>query len=79
MNYKDFNYSSLIDKSSPKLFSESPSLNPLTNTHFITAEKIDKVLEDETITTKAVGTHKYLDRYKRKTPTVDSQLDRGVL
>jgi len=40
---------------------------------------VDKVLEDETITTKIDGTHMYLNRCKRKTPTIDSLLGRDDL
>jgi len=60
VNYKSFGFSSLNDKSSHMPFSESFSLSPLLNTHPITAEKVDKILEDETITTKSGGTHTYL-------------------
>jgi len=66
----------LVDKFSPKPFSESLSLIPLSNTHLITVERVDKVPEDETIPTKSGGTHRYLIRWKERTSTVDSQLDR---
>ena len=79
VDYKGFDCNPLVVKPSPKSFSERPPLTPLPDTHSITAEKIDKILKDETITTKASGTHKYLNRYKEKAPTVDSQLDRGDL
>ena len=79
VDYKDFDCSPLIDKPSPKSFSESLSLSPLPETHPITTEIVDKILEDETITTKSGGTHKYLIRWKEKAPTVNSQLDRGDL
>ena len=61
---KDFDYSSLIDKPFPKSFSESPSISPLPNTHPITAERVDKIVEDEAITTKSGETHTYLIRWK---------------
>jgi len=34
-------------------------------------EKVNKVLKGKIITIKAGGTHRYLDRCKEKTPTVD--------
>ena len=52
---------------------------PLPDTHLITAETSDKILEDATIITKIGGTHRFLNRCKRKILTVDSQLDRGDL
>jgi len=72
VDYKDFDCNSLIDKSSPKPFSESSSLSPLPNTHPITAERVDKNLNDETINVKSGRTHKYLIHLKEKTPIVDS-------
>ena len=56
-----------------------PSFTPLPDTHPITTETTDKVLENETITIKTSGTHKYLNRCKRKASTIDSQLDQGDL
>ena len=44
VDYKGFDYSSLIHKSSPEPFSESSSLSPLPNTHLITVERVDKIL-----------------------------------
>ena len=51
VDYKNFDCSPLIVKPSLKSFYERPPLTPLTNTHLITLEKVDKVLENETITT----------------------------
>jgi len=75
VDYKSFNCTSLVVKPSLKLFSEKPTLTLLPDTHPITTEKTDKVLENETITTKVGNTHKYLNGCQRKAPTVDSQLD----
>ena len=60
VDYKSFDCSPLIDYSSPKPFCESSSLSPLLNTHLIIAERVDKILEDETITNKSDGTHMYI-------------------
>ena len=79
VDYKSFDCSSLIVEPSVKPFFERPLFTALPDTHPITVETVDKVLEDETITTKTDGTHKYLNRCKRKVLTVDSQLDRGDL
>ena len=76
---KNFDYSSLIGKPFPKPFSESLSISLLQNTHSITAERVDKILEDETITTKSGRTHRHLIRWKRKELIVDSWLDKGDL
>ena len=62
MDYNGFDCNPLIVEPSPKPFFERPLLTPLLNTYPIIVEKVDKVLEDETITTKAGGTHRYLDR-----------------
>ena len=67
VNYKSFDCSSLIVEPSSKSFFERPPFTPLPDTHPITAETIDKVLEDETITTRARGAHMYLDRCKKNT------------
>ena len=74
MDYKNFDCSLLIDKPSPKPFSESSSLNSLLNTHLITAERVDKILEDEIITTNWWNSQVF-DPLKKKAPTVDSWLD----
>jgi len=66
VDYKSFDCNSLVVKPSPKSLSERPPLTPQSNTHPIMAEKVDKVLEDESITIKAGETHMYLDRYKKK-------------
>jgi len=79
VDYKSFDCSPLIVEPSLKSFFERPSFISLTDTHPITAETVDKILEDEIITTKTGGTHRYLNRCKRKAPTVDSQLNRGDL
>ena len=79
VNYKGFDCSPLIVEPFPKPFFERPPFTLLPDTHPITAETVDKVLKDETITTKTGGTHRYLNRCTRKAPTVDSQLDRGDL
>jgi len=44
VDYKGFDYSSLIYKSSPKPFSESSSLSSLPNIHLIIEERVDKIL-----------------------------------
>ena len=74
VDYKGFEFSPLV-KPSPKPLSERPPLTPLSDTHPITTE----VLEDETITTKAGRTYRYLDRCKGKAPAVDSQSDQDDL
>ena len=66
VDYKNFDCNSLIDKSSPKSFSESPSLSLLPNTYPITTKRVNKILEDETITIKSGETHKYLICRKKK-------------
>ena len=70
-DYKGFNCSPLIVELSPKPFFKRPPFTLLQNTHPITAETVDKVLEDEIITTKIGETHRYFNQCKRKTPTVD--------
>ena len=72
-------YNPLIDKPSSKKFSESSPLSPHPNTYPITTERVDKILEDETITIKFGGTHMYLICWKEKAPTIDLRLDRGDL
>jgi len=72
VNCKDFDCNTVIDKPSPKPFSENPSISPLPNIHPIIVERVDKILEDETITTKSGRTHKYMIRWKQKAPIVDS-------
>jgi len=47
VDYKSFDCSPLIVEPSPKSFSERPPITPLLNNHPITAEKVDKVLEDD--------------------------------
>ena len=79
VDYNGFDCSPLVVKPSPKPFSERLPLTPLPNTHSIIAEEVDKLLEDKTITTKAGGTHRYLDRCKEKTPTVDLPQNWGNL
>ena len=63
---KNFDCNPLIDKPSPKTFSESPLISPFPNIHPIIAERVDKILEDETITTKSGRTHRYLILWKEK-------------
>jgi len=60
VNCKGFDCSSLIDRPSSKLFFESPSLSSVSNIHPITVERINKILDDKTITTKSGGIHRYL-------------------
>ena len=79
VDYNGFVCSPLVVKSFPKPFFERPPLTPLSDTHSITTKKYDKALEDETITTKTGGTHRYLDCCKEKKSTFASQLDRGDL
>jgi len=57
VDYKNFNCSTLIDKPSLKSFSESSSLSL---TPKCSSERVDKILEDVTTTTKSGETHKYL-------------------
>ena len=66
VDYKGLDCSPLIVEPSPKPFFERPPFTLLPNTHLITAETIDKVLEDETITTKTGGTHRYSNGVKEK-------------
>jgi len=56
----EFDCSLLIDKPFPKSFSNIPSISLLPNTHPITTKRVDKIIEDETITTKCCGSHRYL-------------------
>ena len=72
VDYKGFDCGPLIVEPSPKSFPERPQLS-LPNNHYVTTKNVDKILEDETITTKTSGTHRYLNCCKRKTPTVDLQ------
>ena len=62
MDCKEFDCSPLIDKLFSKPFTESSSISPLPNTHPTTAKRVDKIIEDETITIKSSETHKYLIR-----------------
>jgi len=79
VDYKSFDCSLLILSLPLSHSLKDPHLPPLPDTHSITAERVNKVLMDETITTKASGTHRYLDRCKGKASIIDSQLDRGDL
>jgi len=58
VDYKGFDCSPLVVTPSPKPFSERSPLTSLSNTHLIMTEKVYKVLEDKTITTKVGETHK---------------------
>ena len=73
VDYKCFDCNLLVVNPSLKPFSERFLLTLLSDTHPIITEKVDKVLEDEIITTKAGRTHRYLDRYKEKIQIVDLQ------
>jgi len=53
---------SLIDELEPEPISESPTLPPLLNILLNTAEKVDKTLDDEIITTKDGKIRRYLIR-----------------
>jgi len=52
VDYKGFDCSSLIVEPFPKLFFERLSFTPLPDTYPITAETVDKILKNETITIK---------------------------
>ena len=65
VDYKGFDCSSLDVKPSPNSFYQRTP-TPLSDTHPIIVEKVDKVLENETIPTKAYGSHRYLDRCNEK-------------
>jgi len=65
----------LVDKPSPEPFSDNHSLPSLSNTHPNTAERVDKILEDEIVPTKSGGTCKYLIGWKGKASTEDIWLD----
>ena len=62
VDYKGFDCSTLIVEPSLKPFFERSPFTSLSDTHPIAAEMVDKILEDETITTKAGGTHRCLNR-----------------
>ena len=82
MDYKGPNFNpnnSLDDKSSLEPISERHSLPPLSNILLNTVDQIDKFVDDEIISTKDWGTRKYLVRWKGKSPTDDSWIDRSEL
>jgi len=82
VDYKgpNFNLSNpLDDESSLKPISKKQSLSPLSNILPNTVDQIDKIVDDEIITTKDGGTRKYLVRWKGKSPTDDSWIDRSEL
>jgi len=75
VDYKghDFNLNNLLD--------DEPPLDPISEKHFFppfsnilpnTVDQIDKIMDNEIITTKDGGTRKYLVRWKGKPPTYDS-------
>jgi len=66
---------SLIDELEPEPISESPTLPPLLNILLNTAEKVDKTLDDEIITTKDGKIRRYLIRWKGKAPSDDTWID----
>ena len=78
VNYKDFDCNSLINKLPLNHFLRAPYLFH-SQILILLQQRVDKILEDETITTKSGGTHMYLIRWKAKAPTIDLRLDRGDL
>ena len=81
MDYKgpDFNPNNPLDELSLEPISKRPSLPTLQNRLPNTMGQIDKIVDDEIITTKDGGTRKYLVRWKEKFPTDDSRIDRSEL
>jgi len=74
VDYKGSNFNhnnQLDDEPSLELISERHSLPPLSNILSNTVYQIDKIADDEIITTKDSGTCKYLVRWKEKPPTND--------
>jgi len=69
----------LNDEPSLEPISERHSLPSLSNILPNTVDQIDKIVNDEIITTKDGGTHKYLARLKVKPPTDDSWIYRSEL
>ena len=55
----------LVDEPSLELFSENPSLPPLSEIHPNIVEKIDKILNNEIISNRVGGTRRYLIRWKK--------------
>ena len=79
-NGLDFNPSNpLDDESSIEPSSERHFLISLPNILPYKVDQIDKIVNDEIITTKDGVTRKNLVRWKRKPPTDDSWLDRSEL
>ena len=73
----DFNPNNpLLDEPTQDLTSEGPSLPPLPNIPPYAAEQIDKIIEDEIISTTDGGTRRYLVHWKGKPKSDDTWLDR---
>ena len=68
----------LVDEPTPELFSEGPPL-PLPDISPNTTENIDKILDDEIISTRDGGTQRYLICWKGKSPAENTWLDRSEL
>jgi len=72
----DFNPSNpLLDEPTQNLTSEGPSLPPLLNLPPYAAEQIDKIIDDEIISTTNGGTRRYLVHWKGKPESDDTWLD----
>ena len=76
--YKDLDFNSsnpLLDEPTQDLTSKGPSLPPLPNLPPYAAEQIDKMIEDEIISTTDGGTRWYLVHWKEKPEFDDTWLD----
>ena len=69
----------MVDEPTPEPFSEGPPFPPLPDINPNTTENIDKILDDEIISTRDGGTRRYLIRWKGKSPAEDTWLDRSEL
>ena len=74
----DFNpHNPLLEE--PEPIFESPSLPPLPDITSLKADDIDNILDDEVISTRDGGIHRYLVRWKNKLPAEDTWLDHSEL
>ena len=82
VEYKGLNFNPrnpLVDEPTLEPFYEGPRLPPLPDINPNTSEHIDKILDDEIISTRDGGTRRYLIRWKGKSPAEDTWLDRSEL
>ena len=82
VEYKSPNFNPnnpLVDESTPELFSERPPLFSLSDISHNVTENIDKILDDEIISTRDGETRRYLVCWERESLAKDTWLNRSKL